>query len=309
MKKMLAALLCLLIVISMVLVACGGKDSAQIGETSTSPTDETTTQTNAPTTTEEPAQTTDETTGETTEAAPEETTEPSTEEPTEETYYTPVPQPTDPPAGGTDVPAPPPSDGDYSALADFLSDAAFIGDSVTLKLRNYHMATGYMGGVTFLCQGSYSVAHAVNNSMYLSYQGQDMTPQDALAACGAKKVFIQLGMNDIALWGIDSTMGSWAKLIENIRAKNPDMAIYIQSGTPIYTAGQIGDLNNKNMDAYNARLAEFAQANGCHFINLAPYFKDSSNGLAEAYCSDQYVHFTDTACKLWLDLIKDYLGI
>ncbi len=309
MKKMLAALLCLLIVISMVLTACGGKDSAQTGETSTSPTDETTTQTNAPTTTEEPAQITDETTGETTEAAPEETTEPPTEEPTEETYYTPVPQPIDPPAGGTDVPTPPPSDGDYRALADFLSDAAFIGDSVTLKLRNYHMATGYMGGVTFLCQGSYSVAHAVNDSMYLSYQGQDMTPQDALAACGAKKVFIQLGMNDIALWGIDSTMGSWAKLIENIRAKNPDIAIYIQSGTPIYTAGQIGDLNNKNMDAYNARLAEFAQANGCHFINLAPYFKDSSNGLAEAYCSDQYVHFTDTACKLWLDLIKDYLGI
>ena len=220
-----------------------------------------------------------------------------------------MPQPTEPPAAGADVLEPPASNGDYAALADFLSDAAFIGDSVTLKLRNYHMSTGYMGGVTFLCQGSYSVAHAVNNSMYLSYQGQDMTPQDALAACGAKKVFIQLGMNDIALWGIDSTMNSWGKLIENIRSKNPDITIYIQSGTPIYSAGQIGDLNNKNMDAYNARLADFAQANGCNFINLAPYFKDSSNGLAAAYCSDQYVHFTDTACKLWLDLIKDYLGI
>ncbi len=308
MKKIIAALLCLLI-ICMVLTACGEKNSAEMNETSAAQNDETTAQTDAPTTTEEPAQTTEGTTEETTEVPTEESTEESTEEPPEETYYTPVPQPTEPPAVGTDVPAPPASNGDYSALADFLSDAAFIGDSVTLKLRNYHMATGYMGGVTFLCQGSYSVAHAVNDSMYLSYQGQDMTPQDALAACGAKKVFIQLGMNDIALWGIDSTISSWAKLVANIRAKNPDIAIYIQSGTPIYAAGQIGDLNNKNMDAYNARLEEFANANGCHFINLAPYFKDSSNGLAEAYCSDQYVHFTDSACKLWLDLIKDYLGI
>lgn len=193
----------------------------------------------------------------------------------------------------------------------FFDGAAFIGDSVTLKLRNYHMSTGACGNATFLCVGSYSVNNAVTNQLYLSYQGQDMTPQDALAACGAKKVFILLGMNDIALFGensINVAMDNWATMIANIRSKSPDIQIYIQSGTPIYTAGQVGGLNNNRMDQYNVALKAFAESNGCHYIDIATPMKDSSNGLAERYCSDSYVHFTDAACKLWVDLLLAYAG-
>jgi lysophospholipase L1-like esterase len=149
------------------------------------------------------------------------------------------------------------------------------------------------------------VGHAVNNTMFLSYQGEDMTPQDALAACGVNKVFILLGMNDIALYGIDKTIENWGTLIASIRDKNPDIDIYIQSGTPIYTEGQKGKLNNENMDKYNARLVEFARANGCVYIDIASPLKDSSNGLAKKYTSDDYVHFTDAACELWYSILKD----
>lgn len=187
-------------------------------------------------------------------------------------------------------------------------DAAFIGDSVTLKLRNYNAAKGKLGSATFLCQGSYSVSHAVRSSMLLSYQGQNMTPQDALKACGAKKVFILLGLNDIALWGIDTTINNWAKLIANIREVNPDIQIYIQSGTPIYTYGERGGLTNKHMDNYNVRLQAFAQSNGCHYIDIAKYLKDSAGGLAKVYCSDQYVHFTDKACVVWAKVLTQALG-
>ena len=193
----------------------------------------------------------------------------------------------------------------------FFDGAAFIGDSVTLKLRNYHMSTGALGNATFLCVGSYSVNNAVTNQLYLSYQGQDMAPQDALAACGAKKVFILLGMNDIALFGensINVAMENWATMIGNIRSKNPDIQIYIQSGTPIYTGGQVGGLNNNRMDQYNVSLKAFAESNGCYYIDIATPMKDSTNGLAERYCSDSYVHFTDAACKLWVDLLLAYAG-
>ena len=187
--------------------------------------------------------------------------------------------------------------------AEFFEHAAFIGDSVTLKLRNYNTANKSLYGATFLCQGSYSAAHAVNNTMYLSYQGQNITPQDALKACGADKVFILLGMNDIALHGIDKTIENWGKLIANIRSTCPDIDIYIQSGTPIYLEGEVGSLTNKNMDAYNVRLLEFAKANNCYYIDVNTPFRNSNGGLAKVYCSDAYVHFTDTACKLWVDIL------
>ena len=190
---------------------------------------------------------------------------------------------------------------------DFFDDAAFIGDSITLGLRNYEMKYHHLGEVTFLCQGSYSVAHGVNNTMYISYQGQDMTPQDALAASGVKKVFILLGMNDIALYGVDKTMENWAVLVANIREKCPEIQIFIQSGTPIYTEGQIGGLNNNRMDEYNGRLQTFARENDCVYLDVGTAMKDSTNGLASRYASDNYVHLTYAACELWVEQLKNYV--
>lgn len=195
-----------------------------------------------------------------------------------------------------------------SGQTSFFDDAAFIGDSVTLKLRNYHQKTKALGNTTFLCVGSYSVNNALTGQLMLTYKGKEMGPADALAACGAKKVFILLGMNDIALTGIDKAIDNWGTLVKRIRAKNPDIQIYIQSGTPIYKSGEIGDLNNANMDKYNVKLKAFAENNGCQYIDIATPMKDSSNGLAEKYCSDAYVHFTDAACKLWVDILKKAVG-
>jgi len=197
--------------------------------------------------------------------------------------------------------------GEGTGDAAFFNDAAFIGDSVTLALRNHCMTSGALGNATFLCVGSYSVNNAVTNGLYLTYQGQQMTPHDALAACGAKKVFIMLGMNDIALFGdksIDKAMENWQTMLARILEKNPGIQIYIQSATPIFTAGQKGNLNNARMDQYNARLQAFAQENGYHYIDIASHMKDSTNGLAAQYCSDSYVHLTVEGCKLWVSILK-----
>lgn len=226
-----------------------------------------------------------------TEPAPTETTEAAaTTEATSETFG--ETQPQEP----TAVPVDP------------FENAAFIGDSVTLKLRNYNMTSNDMGDVLFLCQGSYSVAHAVNNTMYLSYRGEDMTPQDALEASGVDKVYILLGMNDIALHGIDTTIENWGKLIGNIRSTCPDITIYIQSGTPIYKSGQVGSLTNENMDIYNGKLEQFAKENDCYYLDISTQYKNADNALAGAYCSDEYVHFTDLACKMWIEKIVELVG-
>lgn len=197
---------------------------------------------------------------------------------------------------------------DNGQVMHFFDDAAFIGDSVSLKLQRYQASTGVFGSATFLTAGSYSVNHAVNDTMFLSYRGQQMKPEDALAACGAKKVFILLGMNDIGLVGVDGSIENWGKFITRLRAKNPDIAIYIQSGTPIYIGGERGSLNNTNMNRYNEKLKSFAVQNNCYFIDIATTMKDANGGLKAAYCSDQYVHLTDEACVAWVSVLRSYVG-
>lgn len=192
--------------------------------------------------------------------------------------------------------------------ASFFDDAVFIGDSISLKLSYYAGETGLLGNAKFLVRGSYGVANGVFDKLLLSWQGQEMTVEDAVKATGAKKAFIMLGMNDIALYGVDKTLTHWEKLLERIRSKNPDVQIYIQSMTPVWTGGEKGDLNTALTEKYNAELKPFAESHGCKFIDVAPYMKDSTGGLATPYCSDKYVHVTDAGADTWIKVLKAYTG-
>ncbi|MGI6005031.1 MAG: SGNH/GDSL hydrolase family protein [Christensenellales bacterium] len=187
----------------------------------------------------------------------------------------------------------------------YFEDAAFIGDSITLKLRNYANANpNALKGAKFLCTGSYSVAHAVNDTMRLPFQGKEYSPEDALSVGQFKKVFIMLGLNDVALYGQDTTMENWAKMIENIRDENPDIRIFIQSSTPIWPPGQKGKLTNATFDKYNEALKSFAQDNECTYVDVSTPLKGDDGGLKREYCSDEYVHLTDAGCLVWLDVLK-----
>lgn len=215
-------------------------------------------------------------------------------------------QPTNPGAGSRDPYLAAPTT--EAVPASFFDDAVFVGDSVSLKLSYYAGDTGLLGNAKFLVRGSYGVANAVYDELLMPWQGQEMKIEDAVQATGAKKMFVMLGMNDIALYGIDTTIENWGKLLERVRSKCPDIEIYIQSMTPIWIGGEIGDLNNTNIDAYNVALKSFAQSNGCKFIDVAPYMKDSLGGLATPYCSDEYVHVTDAGVDTWIKVLKAYTG-
>jgi len=242
-------------------------------------------------------------------------TEPTTK-PTEPTKPTnPTTQPTEPTTQPTEPtkPTEPPIVVDVD---QFFAESAFIGDSVTLALRNYCIKDkNALNGATIFCAGSYSVRHALATPggklegwdvVSISYQGEKMRPEDALKAAGVKRVFIMLGLNDIALVGIDKTIQNWGKLVQNIRAKCPDIEIYIQSGTPIQIGGEKGSLNNTNMDKYNLALQQFCADNGCYFVNVASALKNDQGGLREDYCSDDYCHLTETGVKAWIQYLRDY---
>ena len=188
----------------------------------------------------------------------------------------------------------------------FFDDAVFVGDSVTLKLSYYAASSGKLGKAQFLTRGSYGVAHAVMDTMLLTYQGKELAVEDAINATGATKVFLMMGMNDIGLYGIDATIENWDSLIKRIEAGCPNVTVYIQSMTPIWTGGEKGDLNNANMDIYNEKLETFAKNAGIDFIDVAPYMKDSTGGIATRYCSDEYVHVTDLGAAAWIRVLKAY---
>ena len=187
--------------------------------------------------------------------------------------------------------------------ASFFDNAVFVGDSISLKLS--YDTSGRLGNAQFLVQGSYGVGNAIYDVLPTSYRGNSYTNlEDAIAATGAKKLFIMMGMNDIGLYGIDGTIENWKTLLGLIRGVCPDMEIYIQSMTPVWTGGEKGGLTNPNINEYNNKLRAFAAENGCGFIDVAPFMRDATGGLATAYCSDNYVHLSDAGVDMWIKVLK-----
>lgn len=198
---------------------------------------------------------------------------------------------------------------DYTVDASFFDDAVFVGDSVSLKLSYYAASSGELGKAKFLTVGSFGVGNAIYDhpDTKLTYQGVSYTnAEEAIAATGAKKLFIMLGMNDIGRFGVDGSITNWGTLLGLIRSTCPNITIYIQSMTPVWTGGERGGITNTNADSYNAKLKTFAESNGCKFIDVASYMKDSTGGLATAFCSDSYVHLTTEGAKTWVQVLKAY---
>lgn len=200
----------------------------------------------------------------------------------------------------------------------YFNDAVFIGDSVTLKLKYYvqqgrQSYASLLGNAQFLCAGSMGSGNAMeavsDSSIHPSFRGQKMTLEDSVAAMGAKKVFIMLGMNDIAVYGPEQSAQNMMQLIARIKAKSPDAQIFIQSATPKMTNNPSHKLNNNTLFEYDLKLYELAktmESQGVYFVDIAYVMRNAEGNLPADYCSDpedQALHFTDIACQQWIQYL------
>lgn len=216
-----------------------------------------------------------------------------------------TPSPSAQPASGT-------------ALADWswFDDAVFVGDSVSLKLTGYvtkmrQSESDYLGKAQFLTAGSLGSGNALwdvsDQSVHPLYQGTKMRLEDSVAACGAKKLYILLGMNDIGMYGVEDSIKNMETLLGLITEKSPGLQVFVQSATPIHKGNEKKVLNNANLVLYNQGLEEMCQRNGYAYVNIASVLTDAEGYLPDEYCSDisgMGMHFTDAACEIWVNYLR-----
>ena len=196
----------------------------------------------------------------------------------------------------------------------YFDDAVFIGDSVSLMLQYYCAATKALGNAKFLCAGSLSATNALwavsDQSVHPSYQGKKMLVEDGVAATGAKKVYIMLGVNNIS-YGVDYAANDMVTLIDRILAKSPGVSIIIESTTPMASSSTIvtDKLNNDKIQQYNDKMKSICEERGWFFVNVAEAVRDENGYLNSAYCSDNNsmgIHFTNDACKVWVEYLMTH---
>ncbi len=197
----------------------------------------------------------------------------------------------------------------------FFDGAVFVGDSVTLGLRNYvtserNKGRECLGKAKFLTEGSMGYSNTLpkigtKDSIHPKYKGKEMYIEDALALIKAEKVFIMLGMNDFCIYSVKEGIGNAEKCINRIKGKNPDIDIYIESVTPALR--DRGSFSNANIDKFNSALKKFCDENGYTYVDVASVMKDSKGALIKSYCSDpegKGIHMTFEGCKAWVNYLN-----
>ena len=205
---------------------------------------------------------------------------------------------------------------------DWFEDAVLIGDSVTLKLKNFvtkqrQSVPEYFGGGQFLTSGSLGSGNALwevsDKSVHPAFQGEKMLLEESIPLTGAKKIYMMLGINDIAVYGLEGSVENYKLLMDRILEVVPDAQFYIQSATPICEGAETGGLTNENLEKYNLLLKEMCQEREIRFVDVASVMRDENGYLPREYCSDpdgMGIHLMDEACKLWLGyLIEDANGM
>lgn len=199
-------------------------------------------------------------------------------------------------------------------IANYFQGAYVTGDSVAYGFQLYanrqKANSAILQNLGFLTRGSFSAHNAFmaisKKSVHPTYQGAQHHIWDSLQLVGAKHVFMFFGLNDLNIGGVDSTVDYYVRLINQIRAVNPDIVFTIISTTPMYQGSEKGKLTNANIDALNARMQALCAENGWGYLDIASHLKAANGTLAAQYCSDHYVHETNAAYAIWLQCFHDY---
>lgn len=203
---------------------------------------------------------------------------------------------------------------------DYFNNSVFIGDSISYGLTLYvteKRAEGenVLGTAQFLTSGSLSFGNSLwdvsDESVHPTYNGEKMKLEDAVGQIQPDKIYILLGTNDVALYGVEATIANADEAINRMLAASPNSRIIIQSVTPKYISESNADddLNNDKINAMNEALKTFAEEKGYVYLDIASQFKDSNGGLAPEYCGDQEgmgIHFSNAAYEMWIDYLYSH---
>lgn len=240
-----------------------------------------------------------------------------TDAPIPTTSSTPVPtvmpEPT-PTAESTPEPVPTTAPGQLNDA--YFDNALFIGDSIMEGIRQYvaknRSVEPTLSDAQFLTSvAGVSIAGLAQNGMGFRYQGADQSLQQILTQTAPTRIFLMLGLNDLAAADPDivEIISSYDKLISQIREAVPGAEVIVMTNPPKVASGWLPDYTaNRNFN--NALIADFVEAliqmcgsQGIAYVNTHQSLQDGSGALPDSYCRDGYVHLNDAGSKVVVDTL------
>lgn len=192
-------------------------------------------------------------------------------------------------------------EGVYTTVTkDYFDDALFIGDSRTISLELY----GDWKNATYYTKQGISVWEILDDKFAKLSDGTPATLEEALKEKQFKKIYIMLGVNELATGTSQTFKEQYKKVVDKIKELQPDATIFIQS--IIHVSKEKSDaeefINNPTINERNIKLFSLADNKSVFFLDANEVLDDEQGALKKEYTFDG-VHMTAD----YLYIYKDFL--
>ena len=192
----------------------------------------------------------------------------------------------------------------------WFSDAGFIGNSIGVGQKMYFdsQGKGYLGNPVMMVRSCYSFANdeSRSNEYKVTYKGQPYKARTAVKLSGVKRLFVNMGTND--LWqSPEAVYKRYIAYLSGIKKESPDVVIFIESTTPVAAGHDSKELSNRKVDRLNQLMRDYCSTRkDLYYIDVNSCLKGSDGCLKSSYSSDQYVHLSMSGYAQWMKVLCAY---
>lgn len=182
----------------------------------------------------------------------------------------------------------------------YFDDAVFIGDSRTVGLRDY----GGLDKATFYATVGLNI-YDMWTEEFCEVDGEKMTLEEALTKHQFKKVYFQIGINEMGRGNLESFMQEYVESVQKFKELQPNAIIYVQGIMHVTKEKSDSDkiFNNEGIEERNERIAQLADNQTIFYIDMNEVVCDKYGNLREDLTFDD-LHLFGSKYGIWVDFLK-----
>lgn len=184
----------------------------------------------------------------------------------------------------------------------YFDDAVFIGDSRTAGLRDY----GGLDGAVFYASDGLNV-YDLWTAKFCELEGEKVTLEEALSAQSFKKVYFQIGINEMGRGTVDGFIETYTQAVEKMKELQPDAIIFVQGIMRVTKEKSENDkiFNNEGINLRNERIAELADNQTIFYIDMNEAVCDEEGNLDASLTFDN-LHLFGSKYGGWVDFLLEH---
>lgn len=178
-----------------------------------------------------------------------------------------------------------------------------VGDSIMSGLDVYKALPGaklvYKVGVGPTSFLNYAYSE-------FSINGKSAKGVDKVISLKPDRVFIMLGMNEIAWSNMDTTVSNYKKALEKINKARPNAQIIVLANSPTAKKHNDGVPSNSKVNKYNTKIKALAKELDVNYYNYTAFLKNKDGYLKKECNGGDGCHWTSKATKTFASKLKSY---